>query len=116
MAAVNGTTDILDPNNSSKNTLKLENVSFQLTKQCNCGLDMLRSIDRKTRYLDSHREAIPSEMAGIWSFPRFGTFNQGGTRWFCQSSRATAKKPKVLWDIRLSIHERDPTRWAQLHS
>lgn len=52
MATVSGATDLLDPNASSKNTLKLENVSG-----ANLYFDLVpdrKIIDREARYSDKY--------------------------------------------------------------
>lgn len=61
MAAVGETINLLDPSNSSKNTLKLENVC-QMFSTRGLYTDTMR--DEKPRHLDSHREEISGEMEG----------------------------------------------------
>ena len=61
MAAVGETINLLDPSNSSKNTLKLENVCTLSRFEVQFIDTML---DKESRHPDSDREEVPGEMEG----------------------------------------------------
>jgi hypothetical protein len=57
MAAAEETVDLLDPSNSSKNTLKLENVCTLRLLQVSL---LTSKLDEKSRHSDCDREEISS--------------------------------------------------------
>lgn len=61
MAAGGGTINLLDPSNSSKNTLKLENVCTLSRFEVHF-IDTL--LDKESGHLNSDREEVPGEMEG----------------------------------------------------
>lgn len=75
--------DALDPNNGSKNTLKLENVSFLFQSHCEIHSTHHKpqQIDGETGYIDRNREKVSSQMARIRGFSRQCTDYIRSTNW-----------------------------------
>ena len=91
--------DALDPNNSSKNTLKLENVSFLFQSHCENHRThhTPQQIDGETGYIDRNREKVSSQMARIRGFSRQCTDYIRSTNWVDISFGAKKEISQVQW-------------------